>query len=134
MQNILFTPPADQKILSGEKTMTARCWKRKPPRPGEIVSASTGYKKETRFATLRITGVWGWDGEITGKSAREIMWTSLEEIAKREGFETWDDFIFAYYSLNAENFKDDDRQDYFIAFELEEVLCAPHTASSKPAK
>ena len=31
MQNIIFTPAADEKILSDEKTMTARCWRRKPP-------------------------------------------------------------------------------------------------------
>ena len=28
MRNILFTKPADEKILAGEKTMTARYWKK----------------------------------------------------------------------------------------------------------
>ena len=133
MQNIMFTPPSDAKILDGTKTMTARCWKRKPPRIGALMTASTGYKKETRFALIRVNGVWEWDGEMSGKSAMKIMWLSKEEIAKREGFGNtprpegsrltdWDAFIEAYYGLNATKFLDDDRQHYFIGFELVQPL------------
>ena len=128
MQNILFTPPSDQKILSGEKTLTSRYWKRKPPKVGAHVTASTGRKKETRFAVLRITGVYEWDGRIYDTNAKSVTGLSRQEIAKREGFggtprpkdswlDDWDAFIEAYYSLNAEQFKDDDRNHYFIAFE-----------------
>ena len=129
MQNILFTPPSDQKILSGEKTLTARYWRRKPPKVGAHVTASTGRKKETRFAVLRITGVYEWDGRIYDTNAKSVTGLSRQEIAKREGFggtprpkdswlDDWDAFIEAYYSLNAEQFKDDDRKHYFIAFDV----------------
>ena len=129
MQNILFTPPADKKILLGEKTLTARCWRRKPPPTGSIVTASTGRRKETRFAQLRITGVHKWDGKMDGESATNATGLSRQEIAEREGFGNtprppdswltdWDAFIEAYYSLNADNFLDDKRTDYFISFEL----------------
>ena len=128
MQNILFTPPSDQKILSGEKTLTARCWLRKPPKVGARVTASTGRKKETRFAVLRIVGVYEWDGGIHDTNAESVTGLSKQEIAEREGFggtprpftrlDDWDAFIEAYYSLNAEQFKDDDRKHYFIAFDV----------------
>ena len=61
MQNILFSGDNPQKILSGSKTLTARNWKKKPPRAGQLMTASTGRKKETRFAIIRVTGVWEWD-------------------------------------------------------------------------
>ena len=86
MQNIMFTEPNPAKILSGEKTMTARCWKRKPPRIGAIMSASTGYKKETRFALIRVRDVWEWDGDMDGKNAEAVTGLTRAEIAKREGF------------------------------------------------
>ena len=47
---------------------------------------------------------------------------SQEEISRREGFDGWDAFIEAYYSINATKFLDDDRQDYFIAFEVIQPL------------
>ena len=129
MQNILFTPPSDQKILSGEKTLTARCWLHNPPKVGSHVTASTGRKKETRFAVLRITGVYEWDGRIYDTNAESVTGLSKQEIAEREGFgntprpkgsflDDWDAFINAYYWLNAEQFKDDDRKHYFIAFDV----------------
>ena len=64
MQNIMFTEPNPAKILSGSKTLTARNWKKKPPRAGQLMTASTGRKKETRFAIIRVTGVWEWDGKM----------------------------------------------------------------------
>ena len=129
MQNIMFTEPNPAKILSGEKTMTARCWKRKPPRIGAIMSASTGYKKETRFALIRVRDVWEWDGDMDGENAEAVTGLTRAEIAKREGYgdtprpkdswlTDWDAFIEAYYSINATKFLDDDRNNYFIAFHL----------------
>ena len=122
MQNILFSGDNPQKILSGSKTLTARNWKKKPPRAGQLMTASTGRKKETRFAIIRVTDVWEWDGKITGESAMQATGLSQEEISRREGFDGWDAFIEAYYSINATKFLDDDRQDYFIAFEVIQPL------------
>ena len=130
MQNILFSGDNPQKILSGEKTLTARNWKKKPPRTGQLMTASTGRKKETRFAIIRVTGVWEWDSEMDGLNAEAIIGISKQEIAEREGFGNtprpegsnltdWDAFIEAYYSINATKFLDDDRTDYFIAFKVE---------------
>ena len=112
---ILFTPPSDQKILDGRKTMTARCWKRKPPRIGDIVEAQTGYKKSTRFAQIRVCNVWEWNGNITS----EML---TDEIARKEGFDSVDDFIFAYYSLNAHTIGDADRKHWFVEFEVMEEV------------
>ena len=129
MQNIMFTEPNPAKILSGEKTMTARCWKKKPPRIGALMTASTGYKKETRFALIRVAGVYEWDGDMDGRNAEAVTGLTRAEIAKREGFGNtprpegssltdWDAFIEAYYGINATKFLDDDRKDYFIGFDL----------------
>ena len=130
MQNIMFTPPSDAKILDGTKTMTARCWKRKPPRTGQLMTASTGYAAETRFAILRVANVWKWDCAKDDKNAEAVTGLTRQTIAEREGFANswqhdpdtwltdWDAFIMAYYGLNATKFLDDDRQDYFIGFDL----------------
>ena len=129
MQNIMFTEPNPAKILSGEKTMTARCWKRKPPRAGQLMTASTGYAANTRFALILIRKVWEWEVDLSGKGAEKDTGLSKQEIAEREGFGNtprpkdssltdWDAFIEAYYSINATKFLDDDRRDYFIAFTL----------------
>ena len=135
MQNIMFTEPNPAKILSGEKNMTARCWKKKPPSEGALMTASTGYKKETRFAVIRVTGVYKWDGEmdIVGKNAEAITGLTTQQIAEREGYGNtprpkdsgltdWDAFIVAYHSINATKFLDDDRINYFISFELVQPL------------
>ena len=118
MQNLMFTPPSDAKILDGTKTMTARCWKRKPPRGGTLVSASTGYKKETRFALLYIRNVWEWDLSLLPHTAEKVTGYTGQEIAEKEGYTEWNDFIGAYYGINAQKFLDDDRKDYFILFHL----------------
>ena len=117
MQNILFTPPTDKKILGERKTLTARFWKRKPPEVGDYVTASTGRKKETRFAVLKITGVYEWDGISVG-SAESATGLQFNEIAFYEGFNSWVDFISAYHSLNAHNAHQPDRKHYFIKFEI----------------
>ena len=143
MQNIMFTEPNPAKILSGSKTLTARNWKKKPPRAGQLMTASTGRKKETRFAIIRVTGVWEWDGKMDGLNAEAIIGISKQEIAEREGFGNtprpegsnltdWDAFIEAYYSINATKFLDDDRQDYFIAFEVIHRLVRTKETPMKP--
>ena len=124
MQNIIFSGDNPSKILNQTKTLTARNWKRKPPRTGQLMTASTGRKKETRFAIIQVTGVYEWDGKITGESAMQATGLSQEEISRREGFDGWDAFIEAYYSINATKLLDDDRQDYFIGFKVETALAA----------
>ena len=86
MQNIMFTGDSPSKILGGEKILTARCWLRDPPVVGARVTASTGRKKETRFAVLEITGVYEWDGRIYDTNAELVTGLSRQEIAEREGF------------------------------------------------
>ena len=141
MQNIMFTEPNPAKILSGSKTLTARNWKKKPPRAGQLMTASTGRKKETRFAIIRVTDVWEWDGQMDQENAESVTGLTHAEIAKREGFGNtprpegsnltdWDAFIEAYYSINATKFLDDDRTDYFIGFKVESVL-NPDSSANK---
>lgn len=135
MQIILFTGDTAKKILSSEKSMTARYWRRKPPKAGTTVRAQTGRRKDTAFALLKVTGVYEWDGSMFGDTAEAATGLTPTEIGDREGFKdfyikspfewrtSWDAFIDAYYSLNAHNFLDGEgRTHYFIAFELIEAL------------
>lgn len=128
MKTILFTPPSNFKILEQKKTMTARCWKDTYPRPeaGEDVRAQTGRLKITTFALLKIERVWEWDGNIwpTFKcddkdlpfGEESVNDELLRKIGIAEGFESWDDFIFAYYALNSDRFTESGRRHYFIQF------------------
>ena len=120
MQIILFTPPSDQSILDGKKTMTARLWKRKPPKIDAFISAQTGYAKTTRFAILKVISVWEWDGDDVFNLGDHQHIT--EEIATKEGFENIGQFCEAYYGLNAHNWEAPDRKHWFIEFELIEAL------------
>ena len=128
MQNILFTPPNDVKILDGTKTMTARFWRRKPPSLSSIVTASTGRKKETRFAEIKIVGGFIWRPDTdTSLDIEERIGYSLGEIAEKEGYRTWQEFMDAYTSLNAHLDQDDPkRQHYFLEFELVKNLRETH--------
>ena len=119
MRVILFTPPSNKKILDGTKTLTARCWRQKPPKYGEVVRAQTGRKKETTFAYLRIVDVWKWDGKdlprIDGFPTND---SEMQMITKKEGFSTWGEFYDAYHSLNAWCWDDPKRTHYFIGFKV----------------
>ena len=120
MQNIMFTPPANEKVLDGTKTMTARFWRREPPALSSIVTASTGRKKETRFAEIQIVGGCIWYPQTdTGVELFERIGYSPSEIAIKEGFQNWKEFIDAYVSLNPLFTVDDPkRRHYFLEFEL----------------
>lgn len=120
MRNILFTGDTPEKILNKTKTMTARHWLISPPQVGEIVTASTGRKKETRFAKLKITKVWEWDPlTITSNLSNE----ELNIIGELEGFDSWFEFYHAYKSLNAWDWDNPRRKHWFIEFEVVERLC-----------
>ena len=128
MRNILFTPPADEKILDDTKTMTARFWKCRPPSMGEICTASTGRKKETRFAEIKIVGACIWyPMKDTSVDLEGKIGYTPEQIAIKEGFRSWKEFIDAYVSLNQHHDPDDpDRKHYFIDFELVKNLRETH--------
>ena len=113
MKIIMFKPPADQRILYKLKTITARLWRKAPPREGELVRAQTGRRKDTSFAILRILKVWEWSGEHTEYSNKPKM---AQIIAKKEGFANWGEFYTTYYELNAHHWNDPARKHYFISF------------------
>ena len=104
--------------------MTARFWRQNPPSLSEIFTASTGRKKETRFAELKIVGAYIWNP--MKDSARDIeqrIGYSLGEIAEREGFDRWEDFVNAYVSLNQHHDLDDpERKHYLIEFEVVRLI------------
>ena len=128
MRNILFAPPTDTKILNGQKTMTARYWAMKPPSLSEIVTASTGRKKETRFAELQIVAgcIW-YPMKDTAIDLEGRIGYTPDQIAAKEGFTTWRDFVDAYTSLNAHHDPDDpNRKHYFLEFELVKNLREDH--------
>ena len=112
---ITFLPGMKEKILNQDKTKTARCWLRKPPKIGDVVDAQTGRPKSTRFAKLLITNVTEWSGDI-----EDPLLT--EDLAKAEGFTNITEFTRIYYALNATRLDDPLRKHYFIDFELYEKI------------
>ena len=93
--------------------MTARHWRRKPPKIGEVVRAQLGYGRDTTFALIRIVGVRQWNG--TEGEVRNFM-------AIREGYPTPKAFYKAYHGFNAKNWWDDKRTHYFIEFLVEKEV------------
>ena len=134
MQRILFTSPSNEKILSGEKCMTARCWKRKPPAKGSHIRACTNYRNNSQFAVLEVLNVWEWDGKLSGEVAEKVTGMELEEIAEAEGFEDWYDFIRAYQDFNPENLLDPTRKNYFIHFKVIQQEVDVEVAPRPPQK
>ena len=110
MQNIMFTEPnPSQDPESGTKTLTARNWKRKPPKVGTLMTASTGYKKkqglllsESQESTIgHLTSMESLHQKPpdshsppTDSRARRIR----EHPSPRLWLTDWDAFIAAYYS------------------------------------
>lgn len=124
MQNMQFTPPADEWILQRIKSITARYWRKRPPMPGEIITASTGRRKETRFSKLEILRVSTWrPGQTDAPTLLAKTGYTPQEIAKKEGYKNFTEFLKAYHDLNShlDQF-DPKRTHYFIEFKLIEVL------------
>ena len=125
-KNITFSRPADEKVLDKSKTMTTRFWHKNYPKPvpGEIVTASTGRRKETRFAKLRIIQVVTWKPEKwTNFDYMLNTGYSPQVIAEKEGFSNFNEFFNTYAVINDHLDPDDpDRSHYFIEFELVEIL------------
>ena len=126
MKNILFTPPHDQKVLDETKTFTARFWHDNYPlpEPGEIVTASTGRKKETRFAKLKIIQVTQWKpGEDDSLMLMVRTGYTAQQLAEKEGFKDFPEFFNTYAVINDHHDPHDpNRKHYFIEFELIEAL------------
>lgn len=118
---ILFTAELKQKILSGEKTQTRRMWKHQRVKPGKTYWAQTNLFPNSRFARLKIVSVYTWDG-----IGHEI---SLED-ARKEGFQTIDDFARAWYSLNETRLADPDRTPYVVNFEVIPIKLATNLGDS----
>lgn len=121
MRNIMFSGNTPGQVVNEQKNMTARHWLQKPPNVGDIVTASTGYKKETRFAKLKILDVYAWDGKRKPSIYKVDFYSTenvLYEIGIREGFSSWDEFYDAYESLNAWDWDNPKRKHWFIEFEL----------------
>ena len=111
MQILLFTGDLAPAILDGTKTMTARCWRKKPFKAGEVVRAQSNYSKESTFATLRIKEVTEWDGNAF----------NIEPlIAIKEGFRKVSEFASVWYSTNFEKLDDESGiyKYYFFEFEI----------------
>lgn len=111
---ILFAGNTPEKILSGEKTQTRRCWKRSFIKPGSFHWAQRNYRKESRFALLEILDVW-----------EQSPWDISDEHAKAEGFEHRWQFISAYYDQypNCDiDVEDGKRHHYVIDFRVEKVV------------
>lgn len=124
MQNILFSGDTPQKVKDGTKDMTARFWKQRPPVVGEIVTASTGRKSETRFAKLKILKVSRWKpGHTDAQSLFVRTGYTPQEISEKEGFQDFDEFFEAYSSINGHHDPFDPRRThYFIEFKVIEIL------------
>ena len=113
MRILLFHKEHVKKILSGTKTMTARCWKQKPFQVGDMVRAQTNYNKSSAFAILRITEVSEWDGNVDN-----IPIDKLREITRKEGFKIPMQFSSAWYSTNDDRLFENKYKSYFFEFEV----------------
>ena len=127
MKNIQFTPPSDEKIKNRTKSFTARFWHENymnRPFPGEIITASTGRRKETRFAKLRIIQIRRWNpGHTDASMLHAKTGYTPQQIAEKEGFKDFDEFFDAYAALNNHHDPNDpDRIHFLIEFELIELL------------
>lgn len=116
MKTILFHKNHVGPIERGDKTMTARCWKRKPFHVGELVRAQTGYSLQSAFARLRIVAVVGWDGDAAGSDL------ITPELVRKEGFSRREGFEQAWYSTNADRLGDAAYRSWFFEFEVVELL------------
>ena len=106
--NIYFRPPLDQLILDGKQTITIRCWKQKPPKVGQVLSAQTGYARNTRFADLLVTKVFEWTDDIK----------ITDDLAKKVGYDSVRDFELAYQNLYGDKSGEKGRTKWFIKFEV----------------
>lgn len=106
---ILFTLENAYKIVTRQKTITSR-FSRRRIKEGSFHYAQLNMSAASRFARLHILSVTEWNGK-----------TCTEEFAKKEGFESSTEFLFAYWSLNDHQWDDPKRKHYAIEFEVVEL-------------
>ena len=95
MRNILFTAPTDEKILSGQDMTVLG---NTPPSEPDRHSVH----RQKKCAEIRIRWLY-----LVSTSKKRTGY-SLGEIAEKEGFARWEDFVNAYVSLNQ-------REHYFMS-------------------
>ena len=108
---ILFTPMSALKIWQREKTVTSRLWLTQRAKVGSHHWAQLNMRAESRFARILITKVWIWDGR-----------NADQHFAKKEGFDSPTEFLFAYWELNAHKWEDERRKHYAIEFQVEQTF------------
>jgi len=124
-RNIIFSGNSPEKVISREKTFTARFWKQRPFTIGEIVTASRNRRADSRFAKLKILNVFSW---VPGHTDAYTLFVksggyTTQQIAEKEGFQNFEEFFDAYASLNSHLDPDDpERTHYFIEFKVIETL------------
>lgn len=121
-----------EKILSRSKVMTARFWRKTPPKVGSLFRAQRGRAKSTAFAICEVVSVREWNGfdipEAYNKTSPFMPYPEIERrrqvIAIKEGFVSWYQFIQVYQSLNKHHWNDPERTHYFIEFKVKEFVNA----------
>lgn len=90
---ILFKREFVDPILSSAKTESRRRWKRPLVREGGVYWAATGFRREDRFAKLRVKYVRRQRlGDVTEEDAKKEGCSSLEEFREvwRRVYGSWD--------------------------------------------
>lgn len=115
---ILFAGDTPIKILTGKKTQTRRCWKRRRVKPGSLHWAQINMRADSRFARLKIIDVW----------EQDPMHISLEHV-RAEGFKTFADFLRGYLGNNPDALHAvarGERKHYVIDFCIHEITELGH--------
>ena len=103
----LFTKEMMYRIMEGRKTQTRRLHFNARARVGSEHWAQTTMHGSSRFARLKITKVWEWDGK-----------TISDEDIKKEGFESQEAFWEVFNKLNRLHKGDPRRKHYAYEFEI----------------
>jgi len=117
---ILFKPEMAEKILTGEKTVTRRRWKRPRVKVGSIHQCYTrpafARPPGKPFTKIRIL-------DIRHELMPAYDWNGLPELsdmeAKREGFENWEAFARAWTAMHGK--KSENEPCYRVKFEVVEA-------------
>ena len=110
---ILFAGDTPRKVLTGQKTQTRRCWKRRRAKRGSLHWAQLNMRADSRFARLKIIDVW----------MQNPIDISPDHI-RAEGFTTFAEFMRAYVRSNPTADQDvlrGEREHYVVDFQVHEI-------------